>query len=310
MTDIPEIPWPDERAYIVIKTIIASIGFKYIYFSMIVWIASYPKSGNTYVRSFLSAYYFSENGEFNFDLLKHIKQFPNVEFFENPLDSVDSASENWIAAQKKIKENKKALFLKTHNCLGNFKGRPFTTAEYTLGGIYVVRDPRNVLTSVKNHFTFDDNQALKFITNFNTEIKHADSGDFRTWTLLSSWSNHYKSWIKSKNFRKLLIKYEDLENDKYSTFRDIIIFVNALLNRTERIDKKKLEKAIETTDFNVLKNREKKEGFEEAAYSKDKQVKTFFNMGFNNKWKNLLNDEIRQKVDKEFNSEMKELGYL
>ena len=71
-----------------------------IYFSMIVWIASYPKSGNTYVRFFIGLL-FSENGEFNFDLLKHIKQFPNVEFFKNPFDSVDSASENWIAAQKR-----------------------------------------------------------------------------------------------------------------------------------------------------------------------------------------------------------------
>ena len=48
---------------------------------MIIWIASYPKSGNTYIRSFLSAYYFSKDGEFEFDLLKNIKQFQNTEFF-------------------------------------------------------------------------------------------------------------------------------------------------------------------------------------------------------------------------------------
>ncbi len=277
---------------------------------MIIWIASYPKSGNTYVRSFLSAYYFSKDGEFNFDLLQNIKQFPNVEFFEKPLDNVHAASENWITAQRKIKEEKKARFLKTHNCLGKFMGKPFTTTEFTLGGIYVVRDPRNVITSVKNHYSYNDNEALKFVTNSNTEIKEKNSNDFRTWSLLSSWSNHYKSWVKSHNFRKLLVKYEDFENDKYSTFRDIVIFVNALLNKTERVDKKKLEKAIETTNFTVLKNREKKEGFEEAAYSKDNKVKTFFNLGFNNRWKKLLNDEIRKKIETEFNSEMKELDYL
>ena len=277
---------------------------------MIIWIASYPKSGNTYVRSFLSAYYFSSDGEFNFDLLKNIKQFPNVEFFEKPLDNVDTASENWITAQRKIKGEKKARFLKTHNCLGKFKGKPFTTNEFSLGGIYVVRDPRNVITSVKNHFSFDDNQALKFVTNINTEIKETNSNDFRTWSLLSSWSNHYKSWVKSHNFRKLLVKYEEFENDKYSTFRDIIIFVNALLNRTDRVDKKKLEKAIESTNFTVLKNKEKNEGFEEAAYSKDNEKKPFFNLGFNNRWKKLLNDEIREKIETEFYSEMKELDYL
>ena len=70
---------------------------------MIIWIASYPKSGNTYVRSFLSAYYFSKDGEFSFDLLKNIKQFPNVEFFEKPFNGVDEASKNWLNAQKKNK---------------------------------------------------------------------------------------------------------------------------------------------------------------------------------------------------------------
>ena len=51
---------------------------------MIIWLASYPKSGNTYVRSFLSAYYFSNNGEIIFDLLQNIKQFHKVEFFDKP----------------------------------------------------------------------------------------------------------------------------------------------------------------------------------------------------------------------------------
>ena len=83
ITDIPAIPGPEDNAYIVIKTIIASIESKYINFSMIIWIASYPKSGNTYIRSFLSAYYFSNDGNFNFDLLKNIKQFPSDDFFES-----------------------------------------------------------------------------------------------------------------------------------------------------------------------------------------------------------------------------------
>ena len=63
---------------------------------MIIWIASYPKSGNTYIRSFLSAYYFSKDGEFEFDLLKNIKQFPNTEFFEGNINSLDDASNSWL----------------------------------------------------------------------------------------------------------------------------------------------------------------------------------------------------------------------
>jgi len=311
ITEIPAIPGPEDSAYIVIKLIIASIEFKYINFSMIIWIASYPKSGNTYVRSLLSAYYFSNDGDFNFGLLKNIKQFPSSDFFESEFKNVDEASKNWILGQKKIKENNKALFLKTHSCLGQYHGEPFTTNEYTLGGIYIVRDPRNVITSVMNHFTLDVEDAYKFMINTNKNTMDPNSKDYRTWVFLSNWSSHYSSWCKSKNFRKLIIKYEDFESNKYETFRDIIVFTNTLLNKTERVDKKKLERAIETTNFNVLKNKEKNEGFDEALYNKEeKKNKVFFNMGFNNRWKKLLREDIRKKIETEFAKEMKELGYI
>ena len=69
---------------------------------MIIWIASYPKSGNTYIRSFLSAYYYSNSGEFNFNLLKFIEQFPDKQFFDGFIDSKEEASKLWVSMQKKI----------------------------------------------------------------------------------------------------------------------------------------------------------------------------------------------------------------
>ncbi len=277
---------------------------------MIIWIASYPKSGNTYIRSFLSAYYYSVDGNFNFNLLNNIKQFPNDEFFDVPFDSVDQASNNWLKAQEKIKDKNKAIFLKTHSCLGQYKGKPFTTPDLSLGGIYIVRDPRNVVTSLMNHFSMNLENAYEFIIDSNRNIKKANSDDYRNWVLISSWSNHYKSWCKSKNFRKLILKFEEFENNKYEIFRDIIVFTNTLLNRSERVDKKKLEMAINSTDFKVLKDKEIKEGFNEAALDENNGKKTFFNKGFNNNWRNLLRKDIRIKIENEFNKEMKELGYL
>ena len=70
-------------------------------------------------------------------------------------------------------------------------------------------------------------------------------------------------------------------------------------------------RAIESTNFNVLKNKERIEGFDEALFSKEKnEKKVFFNLGFNNRWKNLLREDIRKKIEKEFKLEMKDLGYL
>ncbi len=277
---------------------------------MIIWIASYPKSGNTYIRSFLSAYYFSKDGTFNFDLLKNIKQFPNTEFFDTNIKDLDEASSNWAYAQKKIKDQNKIKFLKTHSCLGAYKGKPFTTIDYSLGGIYIVRDPRNVISSVMNHFSLSVDEAYEFMTDIHRGTKSKIENDYSTYSYLSTWANHYKSWANSKNFRKIVIKYEDLETDKYETFRDIIVFTNTLLNNSDGVDKIKLERAIETTNFNVLKNKEKNEGFEEALYSEDSgEKKIFFNKGFNNRWKKILRDDIRKKLEDIFENEMEDIGY-
>ena len=181
---------------------------------MIIWIASYPKCGNTWVRSLLSAYYFSKDGEFNFDLLKNIKQFPSIDFFQKKIDSIEEASANWIPIQKKIKATNKVYFLKTHNVFGSYKGNSFTSPEYTLGAINIVRDPRNVITSLMNHFSIKEEEALKLISNVNRNLRDRnDKNNYATYSFISSWNNNYNSWKFTKNINKILIKYEDLEND-------------------------------------------------------------------------------------------------
>ncbi len=276
---------------------------------MIIWIASYPKSGNTYIRSLLSAYYFSKSGEFEFDLLKNIKQFPDNFFFDKELNNIEDAFKSYVPAQKNIFESKKANFLKTHNLLGFYKGYPFTIPEYTLGAIYVVRDPRNVILSLMNHYSLSEKEAFEFITDDNRDI-HQDDYDFASYAYLSSWSKHYISWCNAKKYRKFLIKYEELQNNKYETFRDLIVFLNTLLNRTERVDKDKLIKAIETTEFNILKQKEEKEGFLESVKDKQGKKKIFFSKGFGNRWENLVSSDTINKIQNKFHDEMISLGYL
>ena len=74
---------------------------------MIIWLSSYPKSGNTYIRSFLSAYYFTNDGIFDFNLLKFIEQFPDKQFFNGFVKSKEEASKKWLQLQKEIVKSKK-----------------------------------------------------------------------------------------------------------------------------------------------------------------------------------------------------------
>ena len=279
---------------------------------MIIWLASYPKSGNTWVRSFLSAYYYSSDGKFTFELLKKIKQFPSKEFFDRKLLSVDEASQNWLIAQKKIKDRKKICFLKTHNVNGAFKGNSFTTNEFTAGAIYITRDPRNVLTSMMNHYSLNESDALKMLNSIYRNLKDEnDENNYASYSFISSWSNNYNSWKISKNFNILLIKYEDLENDTYNTFSKIVNFTNNIIKKEKNIDENKFKLAIETTNFEVLQKKEEYEGFDEAVYSsKEGKMKPFFNLGRKNNYKNLLKPETSKIIESLFEKEMKELGYL
>ena len=165
---------------------------------MIVWISSYPKSGNTWVRTFLSTYYFSKNDEFSFDLLKNIRQFPHKKFFDKDINSIGLAINNWDKAQSNINSKDKVVFLKTHSALVKINDIPFTTKKHSIGCIYIVRDPRNIITSMSNHYQLDFDGALKFMTD---EKKFLIDGNtpynFANFTFLNSWSNHYKSWIEN-----------------------------------------------------------------------------------------------------------------
>ena len=121
---------------------------------MIVWLASYPKSGNTLVRALLSSYFFSNDGIFNFDIIKNIKQFPHIGLFENLGIDVKNEKEvikNYVNAQASINKKDSIQFCKTHSYLFNIDNSPFTDLNNSLGAIYIVRDPRNVVTSYAHH---------------------------------------------------------------------------------------------------------------------------------------------------------------
>ena len=278
---------------------------------MIIWLSSYPKSGNTWVRSLLSSYYFSETGNFNFELLKNISVYPQQKYFDAKINKPGEISLHWDISQKKIISEKKIKILKTHNSLLALNGKNFTKPEYTLGIIYVVRDPRNVITSLKNHYDLDYEQSLEFMLNEKKYIYDIqEKNDYADFHFLSSWSNHYKSWINNNLFKKMIIKYEDLENDTFKTLKNLIIYINNLNQTKNKVDEQKINNCIKTTNFEILKNKEKKEGFLENVYSKKSNKKIdFFNLGPKNKWRKIVPKEFHEKINDIFKEDLKNLKY-
>mgnify|MGYP006086083419 FL=1 len=278
---------------------------------MIIWIASYPKSGNTYLRSFLASYYYSEDGNFNFDQLLKIHQFPNIKFSNFEPKTKKEASKNWMFNQNAFFNKDKLNLVKTHNCLYPYEENNFTSKNQTLGAIYIVRDPRNLITSLTHHYVIDYKEAIEKMTDENCSLlEKSYDKDYSNFTYLSSWSNHYKSWKNNSEFKTLFIKYEDLKENKIEIFKKIIFFINGLKGYNKKIDERKFSNAIKTTSFSNLKNKELNEGFEESVYSNRTGKKiTFFNLGFNNRWQKILPLDIKNQTNEIFKEDLYELNY-
>jgi hypothetical protein len=283
---------------------------------MIFWIASYPKSGNTWLRILLASYYYTKDGIFDNNVLKYIEQFPQKKFFDKfNYDSkiiIDTAK-FWIKAQEIINKDKKIRFFKTHNFFGAINNHNFTNRENSIGGVYVVRDPRNVITSLKNFYEMDDEKAFKFMTSKNQYIydfhKFEENG-YSDFQLISSWDANFESWKVQKKIPIKIIKYEDLLNETYSVINDIIDFINKTTNSKDKINKNKIKNAVSSSLFSKLKEKEKNEGFFEAPQSKSGDSKIpFFNLGPKNDWKKILNDDLRDKLNNTFKKQLDELSY-
>jgi len=283
---------------------------------MIFWIASYPKSGNTWLRTLISAYYYTNDGIFNQSILKNIEQFPEkkhfVDFNYDPSIVTDTAK-LWIKSQEKINKDKKIRFFKTHNIFGKVNNCDFTNKVNSAGCIYVVRDPRNIITSLENHYEMQHEEALKWITNSNKyiyDVHKMKEDQYSNFQFISSWSMNYKSWNIQKKIPVKVIKYEDLLKETFVVFKDVVEFINRILNIKEKIDMNKLKNSVNSTNFNKLKNEEKKNGFIEAVLSKKNKEKIpFFNLGPDNDWRKILDKGKQLKLTNIFNEDLIELGY-
>ena len=280
---------------------------------MIIWVASYPKSGNTLVRAILTSLIYSEDGNFNFNLLKKIDQYPQNHHFEgltNKFNDIDELSKFWTISQDKLNLDKKIKFLKTHHLRCGIGNYTFTNSKNTIGTIYIVRDPRDVIISFAQHHSLSIEEAKDTMfrsDSYNFPVIRKKNPDLPIPTLLGSWSDHYNSWTKN-NKNLLFIKYENLIKNKKSELSRIIKFVNNYIKIP--ISETKINNCINSTTFESMKQNEKKGLFEENTYDKNGKKIKFFNYGKEGNWKSILSKELVLNIEKKFQKEMKELGYI
>ena len=272
---------------------------------MIIWLASYPKSGNTFVRALLSSYLNNSNDNV-FSKMRGIRSFPKQSSFSGIVDNNLVKKDHmqlfkyFIAAQNKINENNRLNFVKTHNFFGPTNGYEFTDKKNTAGAIHIVRDPRSVAVSYAHHSDITLQKSVELLLMEN-RIGINDGGYPEA---RMSWKIHFNSWANCV-FPKILIKYEDLNDNTFDTFKKILIFINQFLGNKFEINDDKIKKTIDICSFNNLSKLEKQIGFDE----KQKNV-NFFRKGSNREWENALSPELIKKIENNVSKELEKLKYF
>ena len=280
----------------------------------IIWVASYPKSGNTWLRYFLGNYFFNNNNNnFEPEIIKNIKKFHidkeiinpilhKQDFIKNPYN----VSKYWIESQKKLEIKKgNVVFLKTHNALINIENNEFTNSDLTLAIIYIVRDPRDVVVSYSKYRNLDYDTTIDYMIGSKVNVPFVrDVNDPSNIEIIGSWAFNYNSWKDGiSSTPRMIIKYEDLLNNGLEIFTNLIKFLSKVMNL--KVNREKIISSYSLSSFNNLKNFETKNNFFE-----NNSRENFFRVGNSGNWKKELNKIQIKKIESNFKVEMESLGYL
>lgn len=271
----------------------------------LIWLASFPKSGNTWLRTFLHHLLINPPGPLPPD---ELSRFTIGDHNRAWYDKVHGES-TWglpEAEISKLRPRAQALmtgafpdsvFVKTHTKLTEVDGVPLVIPEVTAGGIYVVRDPRDVVISGADHYGLTIDGMIERMNNKSATT--GGSKDFIT-TYLGGWSDHVLSWTHAQFPNFLTIRYEDMEQKPLKTFGGIAQFLGL------KPPKDRLERAIRFSSFKVLQNQEAKHGFRERS----EHSQRFFRVGKSGQWHSKLTPEQVARIESDHAEQMKRFGYL
>lgn len=271
----------------------------------IVWLASYPKSGNTWIRAFLANLIANKSDPVPLDelarycddearpeLFSAVAGKPSADLSPGEIAEIRPRVHALIAANARG-----TRFVKTHNYNGALDGHPLHNAEVTAGAVYVVRNPLDVAVSMTHHFGLTVDEAIERLGN--DEVATANDAMFVT-QLLGSWSFHVRSWAGLASERILIVRYEDLLEKPAKHFAKVAKLVGMGQDRA------RIDRAIRHAGFGTLSSLEKKHGFVEAS---DKATR-FFRTGRMNQWREVLGREQVQRIVDAHREQMARFGYV
>jgi hypothetical protein len=276
--------------------------------SMIIWLASYPKSGNTWFRVFLDNLLQKPAHPISINKLSTTIASSRLLFEEHAgIESANLTTEEILSLRPKVYEaiaekSLETVFLKTHDLLSyNEDGIPLISQKATSGVLYFIRNPLDVCISFAHHSNWSIDTSITQIENEGYALcGRSNALDFNLREHLSSWRKHVLSWVDAQCFRIHVVRYEDMLTDTFETFQKAVAFAG--LSNTEQ----EIAKAIEFSSFDQLKRQEDKQGFRE----KNPASISFFRKGKIGSWREILNQEQVDRIVNAQRDVMQRFGYL
>ncbi|MGX0975053.1 hypothetical protein ACSSVY_000751 [Roseovarius sp. MBR-51] len=271
----------------------------------IIWLASYPKSGNTWTRLFLANYLMNAQEPVPINQAHRfamgdavVKMYNRVAGREiDPQDLALCLRLRDPVLRAIVANNADVNFVKTHNARVAPDKIDLIPDRYTRSAIYIIRNPLDMVLSYARHYGITQEDAAQ-------KICHPDNGNLPTETTvaqyLTSWENHVKSWMAYAPWKRLLVRYEDLLDDPETQFAKVLDLVGV------PVDKERLQRAIRFCSFDELSRQEDEQGFIERPEQSEK----FFGKGQKDQWKTDLDPALAEMIRTKMGQTMKRYGYL
>ena len=273
--------------------------------SKIIWLASYPKSGNTWMRAFL--HNLLRDPSESYDINK-ITDFSTSDSSINWYQMQDPRPwQEWTAldvakmrrgAQLQIcRWRKDDTFVKTHNASVWFLGYPLIHQDLTAGAIYIVRNPLDVCISLTHHYGCDIDTAINILAD---PTIGSMTNDKIVYEVHKTWTTHVDSWTSQARPGLAVLRYEDMLADPMRAFGGLIQFLGI------NAPKARLQRAVERSSFKSLREQEDKKGFKE----KSPHAQKFFREGRAEQWREMLTPAQVEKIVSTHRDMMQRFGYL
>ncbi|HTH97891.1 MAG TPA: sulfotransferase domain-containing protein [Stellaceae bacterium] len=270
----------------------------------LIWLASYPKSGNTWLRTLLHNYLCAAATPYDINQLTDITTGESGASLYRRYDP-RPASQYSIAEVQRMRPlvhadltrtREAPVFVKTHNASVIVAGVPLVTPQLTEKAIYILRDPRDVAVSYSRHRGYSIDETIDFMADPDAAT---GGDDDKVYEHLGSWSIHVHFWTRRPSPRLLVLRYEDLLAAPHEMFGGVVRFLGGVP------EPELLDRAIRFSAFEELSGQERHQGFLENPSSKP-----FFGQGRAGVWQDALKPSQAARIEAAHAVEMQRFGYL